>query len=104
MVIYHYVDIIWRILVTLDFLYDIYDHERYYPGEPVNIHMQPLINIIQYKDRVIITKKVEDNLPLFCGNGERVTPIYDKKDRIKICEWLYPPFFYQQSLSTTNWQ
>ena len=27
MVIYHYVDRIWRILVTPDFLYNIYDHE-----------------------------------------------------------------------------
>ena len=29
----------------------------YYPGEPVNIHIQPLINIIQEKNWVITTKK-----------------------------------------------
>ena len=27
MVIYYYVEIIWRILVTLNFLWNIYDHE-----------------------------------------------------------------------------
>ena len=25
------------------FLYNIYDNEKYYPGEPVNIHIQSLI-------------------------------------------------------------
>ena len=49
---------------------------RYYPGEPVNIYIQSLINIIQEKNWVIITKKDEDKLPLFCGNGEQVNPIY----------------------------
>ena len=29
----------------------------YYPGEPVNIHKQPLINIIQDNNKVINTKK-----------------------------------------------
>ena len=29
----------------------------YYPGEPVNIHIQPLINMMQEKDWVITTKK-----------------------------------------------
>ena len=38
MVIYHYVEIIWIILVDPDFQYKIYDHEKYYPGEPVNTH------------------------------------------------------------------
>ena len=28
MVIYHYVERIWRILVTLNFLYNIYDNEN----------------------------------------------------------------------------
>ena len=27
MIIYHYIERIWRILVTPDFLYNIYDHE-----------------------------------------------------------------------------
>ena len=30
---------------------------RYYLGEPVNIHTQSLINIIQENNRVIATKK-----------------------------------------------
>ena len=29
----------------------------YYPGEPVNIHIQSLINIIKENNRVITTKK-----------------------------------------------
>ena len=40
MVIYHYVERIWRILVTTDFSYNIYDHENYHPGETVNVHIQ----------------------------------------------------------------
>ena len=28
------------------FLYNIYNHEKYFQGEPVNIHIQSLINII----------------------------------------------------------
>ena len=57
MVIYDYVEIIWRILVSPDFLYNIYDHEKYYLDEPVNIHIQSLINIIQDINQVITTKK-----------------------------------------------
>ena len=56
-IIYHYVEIIWRILVIPNFLYEIYDHEKYYPGEPVNIYIQSLINIIQENNWVITTKK-----------------------------------------------
>ena len=40
MVIYHYVERIWRIIVTPNFVFNIYDHEKYYPGEPVNILIQ----------------------------------------------------------------
>ena len=47
MVIYHYIERIWRILVTPNFLYNLYDHEKYYPGELVNIHIQSLMSIIQ---------------------------------------------------------
>ena len=57
MVIYYYVEIIWIILITHNFLYNIYDHGKNYPGEPVNIHIQSLINIIQDNNRVIGTKK-----------------------------------------------
>ena len=39
-VIYHYVERIWIILVNPNFLYNIYDHEKYYPGGPVNIHIK----------------------------------------------------------------
>ena len=56
MVIYHYVERIWRILVTPNFPYNINDHEKYYPGEPVNIPIQLLINIIQENNWVITTK------------------------------------------------
>ena len=31
--------------------------KKYYPGEPVNINIQSLINIIQDENRVITTKK-----------------------------------------------
>ena len=48
---------------------------RYYPGEPINIHIQSLINITQYNNRVITTKKGKCKLPWFCGNGEQVIPI-----------------------------
>ena len=50
---------------------------RYNPGEPVKIHIQLLINIIQDNNRVITTKKnSKGKLPLFCGNGELVNSIY----------------------------
>ena len=56
MVIYYYVERIWRVLVTPAFLYNIYNHETYYSGEPVNTHIQSLINIIQEKNWVITRK------------------------------------------------
>ena len=57
MVIYHFFEIIWRILITTNFLYNIYDHEKYYTGEQVNKHIQSLINIVQGKNGVTIAKK-----------------------------------------------
>ena len=48
------------------FVKHMYDHEKYYPGEPVNIHKQSLINIIQENNWV---QKGKGKLPLFCGNG-----------------------------------
>ena len=57
MVIYHYVERIWRILVATNFLYNIYDNEKYCSDELVNIHIQSLINIIQKKNGAITTKK-----------------------------------------------
>ena len=47
-----------------------------YPGEPVNIHIRSLINIVQEKNCVITTKKGKVKLPLFRDNGEQVIPIY----------------------------
>ena len=44
-------------MFTPDILYNIYDPEKCYPGEPVNINIQSLINIIQEKNRAITTKK-----------------------------------------------
>ena len=49
---------------------------RYYQGEPVNIHIQSSINILQDNNRVITTKKGKGKLPLFRGNEKRVIPIY----------------------------
>ena len=42
--------------------------DRYYPGEPVNISMQSLINIIQENNWVNTTKKGKGKLTLFFGN------------------------------------
>ena len=50
---------------------------RYYPDEPVNIHIQSLINITQEKNWGITTKKDKVKLLLSCGNGEPVITIYD---------------------------
>ena len=50
--------------------------KKYYPGEPVNIHIQSRINIIQKNNRVITTKKGRVKLPLFCGNVEWVILVY----------------------------
>ena len=56
MVIYHYVERIWKILVTSVFNITCTIVNRYYPDEPVNIHIQSLINIIQENNWVITTK------------------------------------------------
>ena len=73
---YRYVEKIGEFLLPLIFLYNIYDNEKYYPGVPVNVHKQPLINIIREKNWAITTKKGKGELPLFCGKGERVITIY----------------------------
>ena len=46
MVIYHYVEIILRIIVTPNVSYNMYDHVRNYPGKLFNICIQTSINII----------------------------------------------------------
>ena len=55
--IYHYIEIVRELLLTPIFLYNINDHEKCYPGEPVNINKQSLINIIQENNWVFTTKK-----------------------------------------------
>ena len=57
MVINHYVERIWKILFIPDYPITYTIMEIYYPGEPVNIHIKSLINIIQENNRVITTKK-----------------------------------------------
>ena len=57
MLIYHYVERIWRILVTPIFYITHMIINIYYPGEPVNIHIKSLINIIHEKNLIITTKK-----------------------------------------------
>ena len=52
---------------------------KFYPGEPGNIHIQSLINIMQENNRLIITQKYKGKLPLFCGNGELVITIHGWK-------------------------
>ena len=49
---------------------------KYYPGEPFNIHIQSLINIMQEKIGQLPPKKGKGKLTLFCGNGETFIPVY----------------------------
>ena len=49
---------------------------KYYPGEPVNIFIQSLINIILEKNWVITTDKGKGKLPILFGNGEQVIFVY----------------------------
>ena len=56
-VIYHYVERIEEFLLPLIFLNTVYYHEKYYPGEPVNILIQLLMNIVQETNQVITTQK-----------------------------------------------
>ena len=65
MVTCHYVERIWRILVTLNFLCNIYDHEENYPDELFNKHIKELINIIQENNKVITVKEGKGKFPLF---------------------------------------
>ena len=71
-----YVVKMWRVLVTPIFCITYMIMKKYYPSEPVNIHIQPLINTIQENNWVITTKKGKGKLLLFHGNGERLFTIY----------------------------
>ena len=61
MVMYHYVERIREFSLPPIFLYNIYDREKYYTDEPVNIHIKYLTNIIQYKNWLITTKMIRIN-------------------------------------------
>ena len=71
-----YVVKMWRVLVTPIFCITYMIMKKYYPSEPVNINIQPLINTIQENNWVITTKKGKGKLLLFHGNGEQVIPFY----------------------------
>ena len=51
---------------------------KYYPVKQVNLHIQSILNIKQEGNWVITTKIYKGKSPIFCGNGERVIPMYDK--------------------------
>ena len=55
--IHHYAENITRILITPIFCITYMTMKKYYPVEPVNIHIQPLMHIIQEKNWIITTKK-----------------------------------------------
>ena len=57
MVIYHYVEIIWRIIVTPNSCLTYIIMNKDYPDEIVNINIQSLTNIMQEKNWVTTTKK-----------------------------------------------
>ena len=68
--------------------------KKYYPYEPVNIHIQPLINIIQEENLIITTKRGKGKLPFLFGNEERVIYIYDGRDGFDLTT---PPTFIDLS-------
>ena len=60
-----------------------------YPGEPVHIHIQPLIHILcRIKLANYHYKRVRVNYHLFCGNGELVFSIYGLVGEMVRCEIL----------------
>ena len=76
--IYHYVEIIVELFLPSICSYNIYDLQNIFPGEPVYIHMQSLINIIQENNSVSYhLKKRKGKLPLLCGSREVLIPFYD---------------------------
>ena len=76
---------------------------KYYPGEPVNIYIQSLINIMDDKHLVITTKRGKGKLPLFCGNEEWVIPIYDVYHVRYISLWFKEFLSPLQSYITVNY-
>ena len=47
-----------------------------YPGKPVNIYLQSLINMIHNINWIIATKNGKGKFPLSFGNRKRVIPIH----------------------------
>ena len=79
MVIYNYVERSGEFSLPSIFSYNIYNHQKYYPGETININVQSLIIISRIKIRSLPPKRVRGELPLFSGNVERVIPFYGEK-------------------------
>ena len=79
---------------------------KYHPGETGNIHIQLLINIMQDNNWVITAKKGNGKLPLFCGNGEQVLPIYALNHRVKIIENKHfsKTRYYPSSIKDFEWR
>ena len=50
--------------------------------------------MIQEKKWAITTKKGKGELPLLCGNGERVNPIYASRDLGRSWPPLYPKLWH----------
>ena len=80
MVIYHYVERICGIIVTPYFCITYTILKDYYPGEPVNIHTQSSINIIQEKIGKVPPKKGKVRLEIFCCNIKQSITIYAWKE------------------------
>ena len=50
--------------------------KKYYPGEPVNIHIESLKILSGRTIGYLPPKEGKGKLPLFCGKGERLMTIY----------------------------
>ena len=74
MVIYHYIERIRRILITPIFLYNIYYHEQIL-SRWTSSYTYTTINKYYAGEQ-----KGKGKLPLTCGNGERVIPIFGQND------------------------
>ena len=65
---------------------------KYYPGEPVNIHIHSLINIIHMNNRVITTKKrvrVIYHYIVVTDNGKFPYMLYNTGENIVVILHIY---------------
>ena len=90
MVVYHCDERIGEILLPLFFCITFTIMKKCYPGEPLNIYLQSLIDIILENNWVITTKKGKCKLPLFCGNREWIIPIYAAWIMPCFCDFFHP--------------